>query len=316
MEDPGAGTLKVPMVCFTCNICGAFNEVEHFASEPATCACGSNVRIRALIHLLSIELFGRSLPLPGFPRMKAIRGLGMSDKDCYNGLLAEKFEYTNTFYDREPRLDFTESHPELAGQYDFILCADVLEHIAPPVERALEETHRMLKPHGFLGITVYCNLEDRLREHFPELHEFRIVPLGDCSVLINRRPDGTLEIRDDLTFHGGSGATLEMREFGATALLAQLLAAGFRAVHFMTENVPENGILFDNDTSQPLIARNHDFIFDHCAGHQMVDAWQTAEAKARQEKERADVLAERIRLASSSRWVRLGRKLGIGPNFE
>jgi hypothetical protein len=28
------------MVCFTCNICGAPSEVEHFASEPATCACG------------------------------------------------------------------------------------------------------------------------------------------------------------------------------------------------------------------------------------------------------------------------------------
>jgi len=304
------------MVCFTCNICGAPNEVDHFASEPATCACGSNVRLRGLIRLLSIELFGCSLPLPGFPKMKAIRGLGMSDKDCYNRLLAEKFDYTNTFYDREPRLDFTESHPELAGQYDFILSADVLEHIAPPVERAFEETRRMLKPQGFLGITVYCNPEDRLREHFPELHEFRIVPLGDSSVLINRRRDGTLEIRDDLTFHGGSGATLEMREFGATALRAQLLAAGFRAVDFLTENVPESGILFDRDTSQPLIARNQDFTFDHCAGHQMVDAWQTAEAKARQEKERADVLAERIRLASGSRWVRLGRKLGIGPKFE
>jgi len=304
------------MVCFTCNICGAPNEVDHFASEPATCACGSNVRLRGLIRLLSIELFGRSLPLPGFPKMKAIRGLGMSDKDCYNRLLAEKFDYTNTFYDREPRLDFTESHPELAGQYDFILSADVLEHIAPPVERAFEETRRMLKPHGFLGITVYCNPEDRLREHFPELHEFRIVPLGDSSVLINRRRDGGVEIRDDLVFHGGSGATLEMREFGATALRAQLLAAGFRAVDFLTENVPESGILFDYDTSQPLIARNQDFTFDHCAGHQMVDAWQTADAKARQEKERADVLAERIRLASGSRWVRLGRKLGIGPKFE
>lgn len=316
MEDPGAGTLKVPMVCFTCNLCGAYNQVEPFASEPATCACGSNVRVRALIHLLSIEIFGRSLPLHAFPQMKAIRGLGMSDKDCYNGLLAEKFDYTNTFYDREPRLDFTESHPELAGRYDFILSADVLEHIAPPVERALEETRRMLKPHGFMGITVYCNPADRLREHFPDLHEFRIVLLGDSSVLINRRRDGTLEIRDDLTFHGGSGATLEMREFGATALLAQLLGAGFHTVDFMTENVPEHGILFDHDTSQPLIARKHDFIFDHSASHQIVDAWQAAEDQARQEKERADVLAERIRMASGSRWLRLGRKLGIGPKFE
>ena len=155
-----------------------------------------------------------------------------------------------------------------------------------------------------------------MREHFPSLHEFRIVPLGESSVLINRREDGALEIREDLTFHGGSGATLEMREYGASALRAQLLGAGFRVVHFLTENVPESGILFDHDTSQPLIARNHEFTFDHCAGHQMVDAWQAAEARARLEGERAEVLAERIRLAAGSRWIRLGRKLGIGPRFE
>ena len=122
------------MVAFQCNICGAFNELEQFATEPATCACGSNVRVRALIHLLSLELFGESLVASEFPKLKAIRGLGMSDKDCYAQILADKFDYTNTFYDREPRFDFTQEHPDLAGQYDFILSADVLEHIAPPVE--------------------------------------------------------------------------------------------------------------------------------------------------------------------------------------
>jgi len=304
------------MVSFTCNICGAANDVEHFASEPATCACGSNVRLRALIYLLSVELFGRSLPLPAFPRMKAIRGLGMSDKDCYNALLAEKFDYTNTFYDREPRLDFTQPHPELAGHFDFILSADVLEHIAPPVEHALAEAHRMLKPHGFLGVTVYCHPSGILREHYPTLHEFRIVPLGGRDVLINRRPDGTLEIRDDLVFHGGTGATLEMREYGAAPLRAQLLDAGFREVDFLTTDIPEIGVLFDHDTSQPLIARNREYTFDHCAGHQLVDAWQSAELRAREAAECADLLATRIRLAASSRWLRLGRSLGIGPRFE
>src|ERR1051326_7295241 len=153
------------MVSFVCNICGRFNQVEQFATEPATCACGSNVRVRALIHLLSMELFDRSLTLAAFPKLKSIRGLGMSDKEAYASILREKFDYTNTFYDPEPRFDFTESHPEVYGTYDFILSADVLEHIAPPVERALEETVRLLKPNGFLGITVYCNPSDMLREH-------------------------------------------------------------------------------------------------------------------------------------------------------
>ena len=56
------------MVSFTCNICGAYNQVENFATEPASCGCGSNVRLRALIHLLSMELFGQSLPLVEFPK--------------------------------------------------------------------------------------------------------------------------------------------------------------------------------------------------------------------------------------------------------
>ena len=303
------------MVSFLCNICGSHNQVESFSTEPASCACGSNVRLRALIHLLSMEIFGQSLVLADFPKLKAIRGLGMSDQPSYATILAEKFDYTNTFYDREPRFDFTESHPQLSGAYDFILSADVVEHIAPPVERALEEACRLLKPHGFLGVTVFCNPGDRMREHFPDLKEYRIVPLGDSSVLINRRPDGTLEIRDDLVFHGGRGATLEMREFGITELRAKLLAAGFLDVHFLTGNLPEIGILFDKDVSQPLIARKNPFLMEGCARSQMVEEWRAAQDQISRERERADRLAAQLRLAAESRWLRLGRKFGLGPRL-
>ena len=39
------------------------------------------VRLRALIHLLSLEIFGESLTLKDFPRMKSIRGMGMTDRE-------------------------------------------------------------------------------------------------------------------------------------------------------------------------------------------------------------------------------------------
>jgi len=304
------------MVAFTCNICGVYNQVENFATEPASCGCGSNVRIRALIHLLSMELFGQSLILTEFPKLKGIRGLGMTDKEGYAKILAEKFDYTNTHYDREPRFDFTEFHPKLAGSYDFILSADVLEHIAPPVARALEEVCGLLKPHGFFGITVYCNPSDRMREHFPELHQYRVVPLGDADVLINRRRDGSLEISEDLIFHGGSGATLEMREFGATALAAKLLAAGFREAHFLTENLPSIGVLFDDDVSQPLIARKEQFALDAQSASEMISLWRAAESRGSQERERTERLEAQIRLASASKWLRLGNKLGFGPRLD
>ena len=108
------------MIEFICNVCGSRNQIveAEFATEPASCACGSNVRTRALIHLLSTELFGHSLMLPDFPKLKSLRALGMSDKPCYASLLQEKFDYQNTFYDREPRLDFSEPHVDLYGTLD------------------------------------------------------------------------------------------------------------------------------------------------------------------------------------------------------
>lgn len=259
------------------------------------------MRSRALIHLLSMELFGRSLALPEFPRLKSIRGLGISDKDCYARFLADRFNYTNTFYDAFPRFDVTQDHPELDGLHDFVLAADVLEHIAPPLERALEEVHRLLKPRGFFGITVYCNPKGEAREHFPDLHEYRVVPLGSAAVLINRRQDGSLEIRDDVILHGGAGATLEMREFSLTHLRDALLASGFRDVHFLTDNVPEIGIYFDHDLSQPLIARKDPFAMELGSRTELIDLWRATR--------------DQIVSATASRWLRLGKKLGLGPRL-
>jgi SAM-dependent methyltransferase len=262
-----------------------------------------------------MELFGHSLVLRDFPKLKAIRGLGMTDKACYAEMLAEKFDYTNTYYDREPRFDFTESHPRLAGMYDFILSADVLEHVAPPVQRALAETCRLLKPHGFMVVTIYCNGADRMYEHYPDLHQYRVVAVGGSAVLVNRRRDGTVEIHDDLVFHGGSGATLEMREFGMTELVRQLRSAGYCDVRCQASDIPEFGVLFDHDVSQPLVARKQAFTMDAAMRSQLVDHWLAAEARADERSEQARTLTEQIRLASSSRWLKLGRRLGLGPQF-
>jgi SAM-dependent methyltransferase len=318
------------MVEFICNVCGSRNAIAEFATEPATCACGSNVRTRALIHLLSTELFGRSLMLPDFPKLKSIRALGMSDKPCYASILQDKFDYQNTFYDEEPRLDFSKPHIDLHGTLDFVVSADVLEHVAPPVEATLTEIFRMLKPHGFLAATVPCSAGDALREHYPDLYQYRILPLGDAPVLVNRRRDGHLEVTDELVFHGGVGATLEMRQFTAPALYEKLLATGFTNTRFFNQNIPEFGILFDFDVSQPLIAAKPEpFALAGAARAEIIDLWRDAEGRAERDSQLAadagelaraspalhDTLAERIRLASKSRWLRLGRVFGVGPKL-
>ena len=318
------------MTDFICNVCGSRNAVAEFAAEPASCACGSNVRTRALIHLLSMELFGRNLILADFPRLKSVRALGMSDKECYASILQEKFDYRNTYYDREPRFDFSEPHSELAGTLDFVLSADVLEHVAPPVETTLREVHRLLKPHGFLVGTVPCSCGEMLREHYPDLYEYRILPLGGTPVLVNRRRDGHLEVTDELAFHGGVGATLEMRQFTVAALYEKLLASGFTNVRFFNENVPECGILFDRDVSQPVIAaKQQPFALRGAARAEIIDQWRSAEDRAWRDRQLAanagnqareahavsETLAARIRLASGSRWLRLGRAFGVGPKL-
>jgi SAM-dependent methyltransferase len=243
------------------------------------------------MHLVSRELFGRRLTVADFPKLKSIRALGMSDKPCYANLLAEKFDYTNTSF---PPFDITATHREQYGTYDLILAADVLEHVAPPLDRALDEIFQLLKPSGFLAATVPVTRDDAMREHFPELHEYKVVQLGGKEVLVNRRRDGTLEAREDLVFHEGPGMVLEMRQLGRTGLRAKLLAAGFRAVDYLVEDVKVSGILFDCDVSQPLIARKERFCIDP--------------------GELLDALAK-LRMASESRWVRLGRKLGVGPKL-
>ena len=251
------------MISFRCNICGRDNLVAELSHEEASCAgCGSNVRHRALIYLLSMELFGDGFAIPDFPRLPGIRGLGLSDQPSYACPLAEKFDYTNTFYDRAPRLDITEAHPDRYGTYDFILSSDVFEHIAAPVERAFDEAYKLLKPHGVLCLSVPFSLDEHTVERFPDLDQYAVVDLSGSPVLINRDKDGRLGIRDDLIFHGGSGATLEMRLFSQKDLERNLLDAGFREVKFQTEGVSRFGIAFEGCWSLPMVVRKQEFIYN------------------------------------------------------
>jgi SAM-dependent methyltransferase len=256
------------MLSFLCNICSEANTVATLDYERSSCvACGSNVRLRALVCMLSKELFGDGLALNDFPVLPGVKVLGLSDQQSYAGLLEKKFDYTNTFYDREPRLDITEPHPDLYGTYDFIFSSDVFEHVAPPVEHVFREVYKLLKPHGVLCLSVPFSLNDRTIERFPELHEYAVVNLAGSAVLINRSADGKLQILDDLIFHGGVGATLEMRLFSQRDLKRELLDAGFREVLFQTEPVPRFGISFEGEWSLPLVARKNEFMFEkHTVG--------------------------------------------------
>lgn len=247
---------------FLCNVCGArcTTSAEDLRRETESCAeCGSSVRLRSLIALLSQEIFGVLLTLPEFPVLKGIRGIGMSDAPDLAERLAEKFDYTNTFYHQAPGLDVTNLNERDRGRYDFVLSSEVMEHVPPPVERAFANLNVMLKLDGLLLLTTPYNLGGKTIEHFPELHEYTLASPGGRALLVNRRRDGSLEVFDNLSFHGGLGSTLEMRVFSEESLREILCGAGFRDLRFATETWPEYGIEHSGDWSLPMAARKGHF---------------------------------------------------------
>jgi SAM-dependent methyltransferase len=247
-----------PGATFRCNICGAACSVPltDVRREEISCACGSTVRFRAVVSTVSCGLFGRSITLAEFPVNHDIVGLGMSDWDGYARLLSDHLGYTNTFYHQQPMLDVTAELPgELVGAHDFVTSSDVLEHIAPPFVAGLRNCRKLLKPGGFLVLTVPFVLDGHTVEHYPDLHDYTITTVGDTPVLVNRTAGGTLEVFGDLVFHGGDGSTLEMRLCALPDLLRDLDEAGFTEVTVMDENVPEHGIAWNAPWSLPILAR-------------------------------------------------------------
>ena len=342
------------MFTFVCNVCGMnnFSESELLGREEPSCSrCGSSVRFRAIVHLLTTELFGKSLVLSEIPTLKQIRGIGLTDWSGYAGQFAERFSYANTFYNCEPFFDITKPGPEHIGQYDFLIASEVFEHVTAPVEDAFAQALRVLKPHGFLILTVpFTGLTEETAEHFPNLGSYRIVELDGEFVLVNRRKDGSLETFNELCFHGGPGTTLEMRLFAMRDLEKKLLASGFREVSILRESFPQYGVQLHQPWSLPLVARKESFAYPKSL------VWQLAQSLA--EKTRtigelckvqgisADVasdephptglppeavvwqsrymqilnqytiLRKQVAMASRSRWLAVGHALGLGPKFE
>jgi SAM-dependent methyltransferase len=283
---------------FVCNVCCVRNKLpaQPFEREARSCSgCGSSVRVRGLLHALSNELLGASLPLPDFPRMRSLRGLGLSDASFYAERLREKLDYRNTFYDREPRFDVVNPPAGDIGQYDFVLASEVLEHVPPPAEHAFECALQLLKPNGVLVFTVPYSVDARTIEHFPNLNQFGLAQVGGRTVLVNRSPEGKLEATDSVVFHVGcAGPAPELREFSESGLRETVNAAGFREFRIYSDDYAPFGIVHAETWSLPIAARRGAFGLSADAARDFVDNWRDA-----------------LTLLRESIWVRVGRKLGV-----
>jgi len=244
-------------------VCGA--EVRSLAlqdldREGGACPkCGAVVRLRALAYLVGRALFQKAAPVPQWPKRPKLRGIGVSDWPKFERIYASKFSYTNTQFDREIYtenlfLDVTDPGLEFAGTCDVVSCSEVLEHVEPPVQDAFDGLYSMLKPGGSLILTVPF-IFGRTIEHFPELHDWKLVPNGDQRKLVNITSDGRRQEFSELCFHGGGSSVLEMRVFGLDDLQRHLRDAGFMSVRIMDENPLEFGIYWPQPWSRPIVAR-------------------------------------------------------------
>lgn len=242
----GATASAAPFQCNTCGASVTTVPYEALEREGGQCPrCGSTVRIRALTHLLSLALQGRSVPTVDWvPTRKTV--YGVSDWPGFAAYLHRVCRYTNTQFDRDAFpdatfLDITVPAEGFIGKADALLCSDVLEHVSPPVQRAFDGLFSMLQPGGTLVFTVPYSLEETV-EHFPDLYAWKLVELRGTPVLVNRTRSGMIETFEGLVFHGGGKAVLEMRLFGLKSLLVHLAAAGFVDVTVMPDDVLQYGI--------------------------------------------------------------------------
>uniref|UniRef100_A0A6C0D193 Methyltransferase type 11 domain-containing protein n=1 Tax=viral metagenome TaxID=1070528 RepID=A0A6C0D193_9ZZZZ len=246
---------------YLCNITGnTFDLKENEKHRELGHRFGCNSRLRAIGYVLTKLLYGETRILSHVPVDKSIKGIGMSD--CgYDTICGEKFNYTNTFYHQEPFLDiYDHDHVSKYTNLDFIISTDVFEHINPypGLSIAFENLYNMLKSGGVVIFSVPYNHQEH-KEHYPDLFDYKIISNNGNFQLLNTTMDGQKQIFHNLSFHGGPGNVLEMRQFSKTSLFDYFEKAGFTEVTFHTidEDMNKHGIFWAMDTCLIISAKKN-----------------------------------------------------------
>ena len=178
-------------------------------------------------------------------------GIGIGDDWRLARCLYQIFRYTNTQLYSYPNLDLLNIPKAARGQFEFVVCSDVLEHVHPPASRAVNGLFELLKPGGFAVVTVPLTHESAAAEFYPNLQTYEekdgIVTWLDI--------EGVKRVDDNPEFHGGEGLVLAFRIFSADGLIATLKDAGFTLVVSPQELPKINGWDADRSKFNVYIAR-------------------------------------------------------------
>ncbi len=208
-----------------CHLCGSLDDDDAAEREGMNCrACGSTWRHRAIALAITVGLELPFEPLADLAPDWSRRGLGLSDAMPLAAMLSSRFDYVNSWYDRFPRVDLTDVPKELHEEFEFVTCSDVLEHVPPPVDRAIDGLAALVRPGGFAAVSV-PGVPELTVEYYAGLTAFEL----DGDTVRWWDDTGAEHLDDSPEFHLGQGQTLAFRCWGMADLARRLAAAGFSA---------------------------------------------------------------------------------------
>ena len=153
-------------------------------------------------------------------------GLGISDDVTVSSIFGSKFFYSNSFFDTYPYLDIRRVPSRAKGQFEFVTCSDVLEHIDKGLDAAFKGLFSLIRKGGFLVASVPVISETEHEEFYEDLVKFEISESGVSWV----NSKGKHRLDRNPEFHGGRGQNLAFRHFSNQYLRSKLSLAGFYSI--------------------------------------------------------------------------------------
>lgn len=221
-----------------CNICGYSGEflTPDRGREGWHCPnCSASARNRLVLYALGKMLNLEKLPVYLWPENKGTKILEPCPGGAQAVFLREKFDYCDPEFDpdkikqgADPRQYADIQQLAFAAEtFDVIIASEVFEHVREDL-KGFREVYRTLKPGGIFILTV------------PYDHQ-----QPQTLVRVEVRGDQDIHLAPP-RYHGGSGATLEYRQYGRD-LLARLHEAGFAVGYFEAEiprhRIPRSSII-------------------------------------------------------------------------
>lgn len=153
----------------------------------------------------------------------------MSDHPGFFAYFAKKWEVSNAHLHKFPFLDLFSVPDEAKGSFEFVVCSDVLEHVAGSPRLALEGSWALLRPGGSAVVTVPIADSIATVEHYPGLVEFDI---EEGPSVRWKDVNGVERVDDNPEMHGGDGLVLTFRRYGKADFKDLLSSAGFTGIQY------------------------------------------------------------------------------------